>query len=224
MLKNIFSANVCKIFLHLFLQLKFMLYRIATTIVFHVVSFVSFSSLYSQKIATLEVNMHADHSALDIPVHCSLDAITSLHDSLISLQEVSGRERKTIPYQLQVRDGREIFWMIRKEKTGGSKKTFELVKKQPQQSDNRLRTEIKDGALIISNGNQQLMRYQYSIVEPPPGVAAAFSRSGFIHPLRTPHGQELTRLSPPDHYHHFGLWNPWTKVLVEGDTVDFWNL
>jgi hypothetical protein len=29
------------------------------------------------------------------------------------------------------------------------------------------------------------------------------------------------RVQAPDHSHHYGLWNPWTKVLFEGDTVDF---
>lgn len=48
--------------------------------------------------------------------------------------------------------------------------------------------------------------------------------SGFIHPLWSPAGYVLTRISPPDHRHHFGVWNPWTKVLFEGKEVDFWNL
>jgi hypothetical protein len=42
--------------------------------------------------------------------------------------------------------------------------------------------------------------------------------------LWSPRGQELTQVNPVDHYHHFGLWNPWTHVLFEKDTVDFWNL
>ena len=40
----------------------------------------------------------------------------------------------------------------------------------------------------------------------------------------TPHGQVLTRIQPPDHYHHYGIWNPWTHTLFENDTVDFWNI
>jgi len=55
-------------------------------------------------------------------------------------------------------------------------------------------------------------------------VDTVYRRSGFIHPLWSPRGQELTRINAPDHYHHWGLWNPWTHVLFEKDTVDFWNL
>src|SRR5690606_7152720 len=34
----------------------------------------------------------------------------------------------------------------------------------------------------------------------------------------------LTRIQAPDHWHHYGIWNPWTHTEFEGDTVDFWNL
>jgi hypothetical protein len=52
----------------------------------------------------------------------------------------------------------------------------------------------------------------------------AYQRSGFIHPVKTLSGHILTRIQPEDHYHHYGLWNPWTRVLFEQDTIDFWNL
>ena len=83
---------------------------------------------------------------------------------------------------------------------------------------------MKDGALTISVENRNLLRYWYTTVYPPAGVDSSFKRSGFIHPLWTPNGQELTRIQAPDHYHHYGIWNPWTHVLFEGDTVDFWNI
>jgi hypothetical protein len=76
----------------------------------------------------------------------------------------------------------------------------------------------------LKAANKDLLRYQYETMMPPPGVNEAFKRSGFIHPLWSPHGQVLTRIQAPDHYHHYGLWNPWTHVLFDGDTVDFWNL
>ncbi|WP_317236014.1 DUF6807 family protein [Niabella hibiscisoli] len=31
-------------------------------------------------------------------------------------------------------------------------------------------------------------------------------------------------MNAPDHYHHWGLWNPWTHVRFENEVVDFWNL
>jgi len=81
-----------------------------------------------------------------------------------------------------------------------------------------------DSVLTISSGNQKLLTYQFKTVYPPKGIDTAYRRSGFIHPLYAPHGQVLTRIQPPDHYHHYGIWNPWTHTVFESDTIDFWNI
>ena len=81
-----------------------------------------------------------------------------------------------------------------------------------------------DTALTISSGAKKLLTYQFKTVYPPTGIDTNYKRSGFIHPLYTPHGQVLTRIQPEDHYHHYGIWNPWTHTFFEGDTVDFWNI
>src|SRR5690606_7828692 len=64
----------------------------------------------------------------------------------------------------------------------------------------------------------------YATFFPPEAVDKVYKRSGFIHPLWSPSGKQLTRIHPPDHYHHYGLWNPWTRVEYKGEVVDFWNL
>lgn len=81
-----------------------------------------------------------------------------------------------------------------------------------------------DSVLTIRSGNNILLTYQFNMVYPPAGQDSSYKRSGFIHPLYTPHGQVLTSIQPKDHYHHYGLWNPWTHTVFEKDTVDFWNL
>lgn len=81
-----------------------------------------------------------------------------------------------------------------------------------------------DTALKISRGHQNLLTYQFRLVSPPLGQDSSYQRSGFIHPIYTLQGQRLTHIQPPDHYHHYGIWNPWTHTLFEQDTVDFWNL
>lgn len=76
----------------------------------------------------------------------------------------------------------------------------------------------------FKSGNQLLLTYQTAVASVPEGVKADFSKSGFIHPLNSPSGEELTRIQPPDHYHHYGIWGPWTKTTIDGREVDFWNL
>lgn len=83
--------------------------------------------------------------------------------------------------------------------------------------------ELTD-ALHIRYNQQTLLSYQFKTVYPPAGQDTNYKRSGFIHPLNTPKGQTLTRIQPPDHYHHYGIWNPWTHTVFEKDTIDFWNI
>jgi hypothetical protein len=83
--------------------------------------------------------------------------------------------------------------------------------------------ETKTGIEFVSKG-KTLLTYQTATADVPEGVKQQYRKSGFIHPLFSPSGQELTRIQPPDHYHHYGIWGPWTKTLVEGREVDFWNL
>ncbi|MGV3761152.1 DUF6807 domain-containing protein [Parapedobacter sp.] len=79
--------------------------------------------------------------------------------------------------------------------------------------------------LVLSNreGNP-LVTYRYTVKPPPPGVDAAYGRAGYIHPLQTISGKVLTHIQPADHYHHYGLWNPWTHVEYKGKMYDLWNI
>ncbi|MEI9806923.1 MAG: PmoA family protein [Bacteroidota bacterium] len=113
--------------------------------------------------------------------------------------------------------------MIRQSEGKDKKHSYQLLKSAPGKSGN-ITTEDKDGALTIIAGNRNLLRYYYKTVYPPAGIDTNYKRSAFIHPLWAPHGQELTRIQPTDHYHHYGIWNPWTHTLFENDTVDFWNI
>ncbi|WP_192349548.1 PmoA family protein [Algoriphagus sp. Y33] len=72
--------------------------------------------------------------------------------------------------------------------------------------------------------NQPVLTYQTAVADVPEGIKKDFAKSGFIHPLKSPSGQVLTRIQPKDHYHHYGVWGPWTRATISGREVDFWNL
>jgi hypothetical protein len=185
----------------------------------------SFKS-YAQKIATLEVNLNKDDTNIDVPVRTNLDDITTIPDSSLSLVEIQGTKRTNVPYQIENKGQRIIYWLI-KQPTGSIKhRVYELVKAKPVKVSDHIKL-IKDtdkGTLTITANNKNLLQYNYKTVYPPKGIDTAFRRSGFIHPLWSPKGDVLTRIQAPDHYHHYGLWAPWTHVAFDGDTVDFWNL
>ena len=177
----------------------------------------------AQKIATFEVELSKETNGIETPVSVQLDAISFLHDSLLTLVEVAGSKRTPVPFQVAQGKTRTLHWMIVPSNNTSKKRTYELVKGKPSLFET-MNALMSDGSLTLKSGNKNLLRYWYRTVYPPPGVDSSFRRSAFIHPLWTPHGQELTRIQAPDHYHHYGIWNPWTHVYFEGDTVDFWNI
>lgn len=178
----------------------------------------------AQKISNLEVILDKSTEGLEIPVSVSLDDITLLPDSVISLTEVNGASRNPVAFQVEAGNPRILHWIvIPYGNKPGEKHTYEVVKKTVRQKS--LAEALTDnGELTISRDKKNLIRYVYKTVYPPKGVDTAYRRSGFIHPLWSPGGKELTRIQPRDHYHHYGIWNPWTHVLYKGDTIDFWNI
>lgn len=192
---------------------------------FLVVAFLSLlnSNVHAQKIAALEIDLSKSSALLDEPVSIDLDALTVLPDSVLNLVEVQGNNRTTVPFQLE-RGRRRYINFIVKANDGKTKKRIYELQKGTRNFQSSVKANVEDGKLVVRNKNKDVLHYNFKTVYPPAGIDTAFKRSGFIHPLLTPHGQPLTRIQAPDHYHHYGIWNPWTHVLFEGDTVDFWNL
>lgn len=176
----------------------------------------------AQRLATLQVQLPAP-GLPSAPVSIDLDALTALPDSALSLVEVRAGHREAVPFQVTTGEIRRLHWLVEAGAGRSGKRTYEL-RQAPQPRAAAVRTVDAGGAYVVQFDDVALLQYNYRTVRPPAGVDSAFRRSGFIHPLRAPQGQVLTRIQPPDHYHHYGLWNPWTHVLFEGDTVDFWNL
>lgn len=181
------------------------------------------ATVSAQRVATFEVNLGKPTNGLTIPASVNLDDVTFLSDSTLSLVEVNGTTETNIPFQIQQGGHRILTWNISTAKNKNTKRTYRLVKKAPGKF-NEVVVKDEDGALTIQAGNKNLLRYYFKTVYPPAGIDTNYKRSGFIHPLWTPKGQELTRIQAPDHYHHYGIWNPWTHTLFENDTVDFWNI
>lgn len=180
-------------------------------------------SCHAQKIASLEVNLARPASGMKIPVSINLDEITYLSDTLLALYETRDGGRALVPFQIEPGNPRKMTWMVTSGNKENEKISYEL-RAEKSEFPVTVKATVRDGALLVQSGEQKLLQYFFKTVYPPAGVDTAYRRSGFIHPLWAPHGQELTRIQPPDHYHHYGIWNPWTMVEFEGDTLDFWNI
>lgn len=83
-------------------------------------------------------------------------------------------------------------------------------------------TETDDTIRITQRG-KPVLEYIKKARPVTEGVEEHFSRSGYIHPVYTPTGQELTGDYPADHAHQHALFFAWTKSGFDGRKVDFWN-
>ena len=83
-------------------------------------------------------------------------------------------------------------------------------------------TETDDTIRITLRG-KPVLEYIKTARPVPEGVEKHFSRSGYIHPVYTPTGQEISGDYPLDHAHQHALFFAWTKSAFDGRKTDFWN-
>jgi hypothetical protein len=192
-----------------------------------VLCFLNVIQTYGQtEIARITVNAGA-YDRNDAVVQASLEGMNLdvANSSLVLVEILKGKE--TITDASLISDaGYKLVWRISGIMKAGAVKNYSL----------RLRNgsamELPHPVTITQQGNDLLVRYrdknilQYKFEAPPvpDGASPLFQRGGFIHPLWSPKGEVLTRIQPPDHYHHMGLWNPWTHTEYNGKVIDFWNL
>jgi hypothetical protein len=144
-------------------------------------------STYSQKIASLEVNLKEAAFGLNLPVSINLDEITYLSDTLLVLYEIKDYGKKAITFQIEPGNPRKLTWIVTTGTGRGEKHVYELVQGKTKQSV-AIKASVNDGALVIHSGDKNLLQYYFKTVYPPKGIDTAYKRSGFIHPLWSPHG------------------------------------
>jgi len=157
------------------------------------------------------------------PVAIDLSRVPLPLDAGLRLVEQRGEERRPVPAQLQPGETPRLWFILDGATPAGGNRIFTLHR-EPDRSPPVIRTVLTERHLDIVAGDTPVLRYNHALVPPPEGVHENYVRSAFIHPLWAPNGEELTRIHPSDHYHHMGLWSPWTKTKFEGRDVDFWNL
>jgi hypothetical protein len=145
----------------------------------------------------------------------SIELDKDLLNSPFRLMASTASEKVEIPYQ---RNENKILW-----KTLTPDASY-FIEKQAPTTHSAIKIAENEGQLEIYQNERKIIGYQMAIKGVPKGVSENYQRSGYLHPVNTLRGKRLTRIQPEDHYHHYGIWNPWTHTLFEGDTLDFWNL
>lgn len=161
------------------------------------------------------------------PVAANLDGIPlQLEKGELQLYEVTNGEKKPVASQLKAGSPDQLLWILEEKTEPGTVRNYklEIVEEPEKVEQSDVFVEDDGEALNLTLDDKPVLNYRYKSKDVPKGVDEVYSRGGYIHPLWSPEGEVLTRIQPPDHYHHYGIWNPWTRTEFEGREIDFWNL
>ncbi len=167
-----------------------------------------------------------EHGLLPIPVRVTLDDLSPNNDS-ISVRVYRELAGNTVLLKSQLQQGDQTVLWFTPDKAIPPKTTAKFILEVKEG-----KSEVPESALIsmdsknihIIAGEQAVLDYRHAFQEAPEGADPKYGKSGYIHPLYSPNGNVLTRIQPKDHFHHYGIWNPWTKTKINGKEIDFWNL
>ncbi|MEM9830397.1 MAG: ThuA domain-containing protein [Bacteroidota bacterium] len=183
---------------------------------------------FTQPTQVAEFVVHAgEYDRTNTPITVNADDLSLPQDTKgWQLLEHKNGEIHPVALQWDGRTSNTFNWILSGETPAGSCRYFSLQADDSQPSGAASEVEVtdQDGAVVFALGNREVLTYQYALAEVPEGVDDIYRRGGFIHPLRSLGGGTLTRIQPPDHYHHYGIWNPWTHTEYQRREIDFWNL
>jgi hypothetical protein len=164
------------------------------------------------------------YQRINTPVSLDLGDI-NINDSLsLQLFEIVKGRQYEIPSQIEMGYTPRLWWILEGSTAAGTKREFILYRNQGINYKATISAELENGIIDLKKGSTPILDYNIRLLYPPSGIDTMYKRNGFIHPLYSPSGNIITRVNPPDHYHHVGIWNPWAKVKIGNHTTDFWNL
>ncbi len=178
------------------------------------------------ELAKIEVNA-GEYDRENLIVGTTLVGLDlDLENSDLVLYEIDGANEIVTKSQLDMADGPKLWWMINDKFYAGESRKYILKKSAKTNVKNISAIEVihDHGNLIVKSNGKNILQYNFNNASLPKGVPEIYNRAGYIHPLWSPQGEILTRIQPPDHYHHVGIWNPWTHTKFAGKEIDFWNL
>ncbi len=91
----------------------------------------------------------------------------------------------------------------------------------------RVMAKPSPGKVTLLEKDMPVLTYRTERTEFPPGrtdLTPIYQRGGYIHPVLSPSGKQVTDDYPVNHKHHHGIWFAWTHTEFEGRTPDFWNM
>lgn len=172
---------------------------------------------------TVEAGQHDRH---DCVVTVRLPQLKVKSGKEAVLFEKRGKEKVRVACQLLQREGEEplLCWVMSGCTKAGEKREYVLRTEKKTATKPQMEADDTGKAIVLKRAGHGILQYNYAMSTVPEGIDPVFSRSGFIHPAYSPSGNVLTAIQPKDHRHHYGIWNPWTRIEYDGRMYDLWNL
>lgn len=161
------------------------------------------------QIVVLAGELDRNHSIVTFPL--TLDVAGTL-----ILKDGSGEE---IPLQRHA-DGTATF--ILRSLAAGQRAAFAIERARASASRGPGVAQ-RGKALELSSNGRPVVRFQMQ-GELPPGIDEVYLRGGYLHPLYTPGGVEVTGDYSGSHKHQHGIWSAWTRTRFKDHAIDFWNM
>lgn len=180
--------------------------------------------LAAQEIAKFKVTI--DQDRIDSPASVALDNLNYNTDKgQLVLYEITPEGEKKVFSQLETGYSARLWFVLKGESKKGTERNYILKNENSTDAEiTKVELKMDEKDYKLSYAENSILSYRHSIKMPPEGIDPLFQRSGYIHPLTSPEGEVLSRIQPPDHRHHYGIWGPWTHTMIDDRPVDFWNL
>lgn len=171
----------------------------------------------------LQFSLQTDQ--VNCPIQVPLENLNYNTDQqgLALFEEVKG-QMVSIPCQLEKGHGAKLWFILPDRGEAGKKRSFVIRNSEALSDAPQIVLQRDHEDLDFTFNDKPILSYRFATTQVPDGVDPLFQRSGYIHPVTSPAGEVLTRIQPPDHYHHYGIWGPWTKTHRGEREIDFWNL
>lgn len=179
-------------------------------------------STFSTAIAEVTIKLEAgDHDRQGTPLSVEIPAALRDHARLSLTRLDTGAQ-----VACQVAPGRapQLGWILDEALPAGQTRSYRLTPKSPDKIATAGVVVRQDQtALRVSVSGKLVLVYNTAVVPAPNRKEAYYDRSGYIHPLYNPSGQQVTDDFAADHAHQHGLMFSWTNTTFEGRAVNFWD-
>jgi Methane oxygenase PmoA len=124
---------------------------------------------------------------------------------------------------VQQTDSNRIVFILPDVLQPGETATYLLRKSKLKKQTSLVTVEKQPTGLLVKVQGKKAFFYNTSLISPPGNLPAYYARSGFIHPLYSPAGNNVTDDFPVGHAHQHGIMMAWTSTEFKGHHHDFWN-